>query len=140
MVSILIPTYNYNVFPLAEAIEKQALKANIVFELICVDDASFSPLNIKNQNINTLTNCKFIELKKNIGRTANRQLLAEKAQYKWLLFLDADTLPKSEQFLENYIQAIKQGKDVVFGGITYVDNPPNKESLLRWKYGKEKKK
>jgi len=86
MLSILIPTYNYNVYPLVETIEKQVLKANIIFELICLDDGSFSILNENNQKINALANCKFIEAKKNNGRTATRQLLAEQAQYNWLLF------------------------------------------------------
>ena len=35
MLSILIPTYNYNALPLAEILEQQALKAGIIFELIC---------------------------------------------------------------------------------------------------------
>lgn len=32
MLSILIPTYNYNALPLVETIEQQALKAGIVFQ------------------------------------------------------------------------------------------------------------
>ena len=45
MLSILIPTFNYNALPLAKILESQALKLGIVFELICMDDGSFSNKN-----------------------------------------------------------------------------------------------
>ena len=99
MLSILIPTYNYNAYPLALELERQALKSGIIFELICIDDGSFSALSIQNQNINTLTSCQFIRAKQNRGRTGLRQYLAELANYDWLLFLDADVMPKSENFI-----------------------------------------
>ena len=138
MLSILIPTYHYNAYPLAIQLEKQALKANIIFELICVDDGSFSHLNIENQKINTLTNCKFIEAKTNIGRTASRQFLAEKAQYNWLLFLDADTIPISSNFIKNLVEYLNSNFQVVFGGISYQDIKPSSDKLLRWYYGSER--
>ena len=106
MLSILIPSFNYNVYPLAKELETQALNANIVYELICIDDGSFSILNEENQKINTLTNCNFIEHKKNIGRTANRQFLANKAQYNWLLYIDADVLPKHSSFISTYLEQL----------------------------------
>ena len=40
MLSILIPTYNYNVFPLAQSIHKQCSDIDIDFEIIVLDDAS----------------------------------------------------------------------------------------------------
>lgn len=139
MLSILIPTYNYNVYPLALELEKQALQLGIDFELICMDDGSFSTLNETNQNINTLTNCKFIENKKNIGRSAIRNLLAKKANYDWLLFLDADVMPTSKNLLSNYINALKtKHASVIYGGILYQETPPKKDTLLRWVYGKER--
>ena len=65
MISILIPCYNYNAFKLICILEKEALTLGLIFEIICIDDASFSNLNETNQKINTLTNCKFFESKKN---------------------------------------------------------------------------
>ena len=138
MLSILIPTYNYNIYPLVQELENQALKANIVFEIICVDDGSFSILNEKNQKINTLTNCQFLENKKNIGRSKIRNLLAEKAKYDWLLFLDADVLPKNKNFISIYINSITQQSEVIFGGILYQDKTPKIEDMLRWVYGKKR--
>ena len=80
MLSILIPTYNYNVYPLAYQLEQQACASNIIFEIICFDDGSTSKLNLENEKINTLKNSKFIALKKNIGLSNNRNKLAESAE------------------------------------------------------------
>lgn len=135
MLSILIPTHNYNVYPLACELEHQALKANLVFEIICIDDGSFSILNEENQKINSLSNSKFIENKKNIGRSKIRNFLASKAKYDWLLFLDADVLPKSKNFINTYIDSISKSSELIYGGILYNENPPPHKNLLRWIYG-----
>ncbi|MEO8934166.1 MAG: glycosyltransferase, partial [Xanthomarina sp.] len=138
MLSILIPTYHYNAYPLAKELEKQALQADIVFELICVDDGSFSELNTENQKINSLTNCLFIEAKKNIGRTATRKFLAEQAQYNWLLFLDADVLPKNQDFLSKYLSQITPDSEVVLGGFAYKESSYSKNKSLRYNFGKKR--
>lgn len=137
MLSILIPTYHYNVYPLAQELEKQALQLDIPFELICMDDGSFSPLNETNQKINTLTNCQFIENKKNVGRVGNRLLLAKKAQYNWLLFLDSDVLPKHPDFLKTTISKISQiDFDAAFGGFAYDTKSYEPEKSLRFTFGR----
>lgn len=138
MLSILIPTYNYHTFPLAEQLEKQALQLNVPFEIICVDDGSFGEINIKNQNINTLTNAKFIEQKKNMGSIGNRKYLANLAQYEWLLFVDSDTLPETSSFLNDYITCFSTDVDVVFGGISYNESLDDENQSLRWHYGHER--
>ncbi len=71
MLSILIPTYNYNVYPLAENLQKSALKLGLTFELICMDDGSHANENRLNEKINSLPNCTFIEHNINQGRTAS---------------------------------------------------------------------
>lgn len=138
MISILIPTYNYNAFPLAKIIESQALKNGITYELICIDDGSFSELNKQNQQINTLTNSKFIESTKNIGSKNNREKLAKIAQYEWLLFIDADCKPKANSYLSNYLKETSNSFDVIFGGFAYDSelNYPNK--ALRFTFGKHR--
>jgi len=138
MLSILIPTYHYNAYPLALEIEQQALATGIKFELICIDDGSFSHLNVENQKINTLTNCKFIEAKQNAGRTKTRQLLAESAQYSCLLFLDADVMPTTGTFIKKLLNEYNKSYDVIFGGIAYEENKPVANKLLRWNYGKKR--
>ncbi len=134
MISILIPCFDYNAYPLVSILEKQALMLKIDFEIICIDDGSFSSKNDLNQKINLLTNSKFIELKKNIGRINNRLLLAEKSQYEWLIFIDVDTLPNEDNFLKNYIDQLNKGT-LIIGGCTY-KKPDNENFSLRYKFGK----
>ena len=134
MISILIPCFDYNAYPLVSVLEKQALMLKIDFEIICIDDGSFSSKNDINQKINLLTNSKFIESKKNIGRINNRLLLAEKSQYEWLIFLDVDTLPNEDDFLENYIDQLNKGTFII-GGCIY-KKPENENFSLRYKFGK----
>ena len=134
MISILIPCFDYNAYPLVSILEKQALMLKIDFEIICIDDGSFSSKNDLNQKINLLTNSKFIELKKNIGRINNRLLLAEKSQYEWLIFLDVDTLPNEDNFLKNYIEQLNRGT-LIIGGCIY-KKPENENFSLRYKFGK----
>ena len=136
MISILIPCFDYNAYPLVSILEKQALMLKIDFEIICIDDGSFSSKNDVNQKINLLTNSKFIESKKNIGRINNRLLLAEKAQYKWLIFIDVDTLPNEENFIKNYIDQLDKGT-IIIGGYTYRE-PENENENLRYKFGKQR--
>ena len=134
MISILIPCFDYNAYPLVSVLEKQALMLKIDFEIICIDDGSFSSKNDINQKINLLTNSKFIESKKNIGRINNRLLLAEKSQYEWLIFVDVDTLPNEEKFLKNYIDRLNK-ETVIIGGCIYKE-PDNENFSLRYKFGK----
>lgn len=136
MISILIPCYNFNAYPLALKLEKQALLLNVIFEIICSDDGSFSLKNEENQKINLLTNSKFIELKKNIGRIQNRIFLAEKAQYEWLIFLDVDSEPKKNDYLKKYISKIGSS-DFVFGGNEFKYNE-NKKFSLKNKFAKHR--
>ena len=134
MLSILIPTYNYDVFPLVENLQKQAIKANITFEVLVFDDASQNHFN--NSKINELNNCSFTILHQNIGRSAIRNLLAKTAKYEWLLFLDADVLPVTDTFITVYTEQIKSSNFVFFsGGIAYKNDKPSKDNMLRWKYG-----
>jgi hypothetical protein len=136
MLSILIPTYNYNISNLVLEIHKQATIANIEFEIICFDDNSkfFSKEN--QLTIDSLSHSKIINSKKNIGRTNAREKLSDEANYDWLLFLDADVLPKPKNFIKLYISKISSGFDVIYGGFAYSKEKPKKESILRWKYGK----
>lgn len=137
MLSILIPVYNYNVFTLVETLYNQAFKCNITFEIICLDDGSEAFLS-ENQKINQFKDSSYSVLDKNIGRSAIRNLLAQKATYDNLLFLDADTIPIHDNFLSNYISQINNNEKVVYGGILYEASKPLKEQFLRWVYGTQR--
>ncbi|WP_433836574.1 glycosyltransferase family 2 protein [Flavobacterium anhuiense] len=137
MLSILIPVYNYNVLPLVSELVKQCNSSGIIFEILCFDDAS-NLFITENQKIDQFQNCCFVVLEKNIGRSAIRNLLAEKAVYQNLLFLDADTFPANPNFISIYISQINNTEKIVYGGILYPTSKPQKEKLLRWVYGKKR--
>lgn len=138
MLSILIPTYNYNVFPLAALLRQQCAECNIAFEIIVLDDGSASALNAENEKINELERCSFSSLKANIGRSAIRNLLAKEAKYDWLLFLDADTTPVNDALISKYLPYMNSEEKVVYGGIKYQKKKPEAEEILRWVYGNER--
>ncbi len=136
MLSILIPTYNYDTLPLVRVLHEQCISCNIEFEILVYDDGSNSEINKKNELINKIKNCFFKAFDENIGRTALRNSLANHAKYDNLLFIDSDTLPKRKDFVEIYLKNIKLGYESVFGGCAYQKETPTKDALLRWKYGK----
>ncbi len=134
MLSILIPTYNYSIFNLVSILNEQCLKLKIKFEIIVLDDAS-ELFHIENNEVNKLENCTYAILEKNSGRSSIRNLLAQKASFENLLFLDADTVPASENFVSNYISYINLEEKIVYGGIQYQKDKPEENKILRWVYG-----
>ena len=138
MLSILIPTYNYEVVSLVSSLIRQLKKQDNPYEIICFDNGSDLDVNTINQEINKLDGCYYESLKKNGGRSKVRNLLAQKAKYDWLLFLDVDVLPVSENFTQNYFDLIiKNSIKVAFGGLKYKEKP-TRDKMLRWVYGKSR--
>ena len=134
MLSILLPVYNYNVYPLVSELYKQCLESKIVFEILCQDDAS-NIINTKNQQVNRIENCNFLINNSNLGRGKNINFLAEKAKFEWLLIMDCDTFPTENNYIQKYISQINKAEKVVFGGIEYQKEKPANDQLLRWFYG-----
>ena len=140
MISILIPTYNFNTLPLVQELHKQILVENIKFEIIVQDDASPINENTKiNSKINQLEYCRFERNETNLGRGQNRNALVTKAQYDWILLMDCDMFPKSKNFIKIYLKSIqKEDRKAVFGGIIYFDEKPKDDDVLRWIFGKNR--
>ncbi len=136
MISVLIPVYNYNVAALVSHIHTQLQLCNVPFEIICLDDASSSEVINENDSISSLDFTSYLKSKENLGRTNARQYLSEKANYEWLLFLDADVMPKTELFISNYLKFIHSDYEAVYGGFAYHEKTPDSNYMLRWKYGK----
>lgn len=137
MLSILIPTYNYNTYPLVLELKGQADLLSIDYEILVQDD--FSSLFIEeNSKINELENCSFEINKENLGRSKIRNFLANKAKFDWLLFLDADTFPLHSNFISSYLIHLKNEEKVIYGGITYCKEMPLDNKTLRWFYGKKR--
>lgn len=134
MLSIIIPVYNYNAYPLVSELQKQCLECKIDFEILCQDDASNQFLE-KNQKINNLEKCNFSRNNLNFGRSKMRNFLAEKAKFEWLLLIDCDTFPTENDYIQKYFFQINECQNVVYGGIKYQKEKPNNDQLLRWIYG-----
>ena len=134
MLSILIPVYNYNVYPLVLELQKQCVDCGITFEILCQDDAS-NLFKIENQRVNSLENCSFSINNSNLGRGNNINFLVEKSKFEWLLIMDCDTFPTQNNYIQKYISQINDVEKVVFGGIKYQKEKPATDQLLRWFYG-----
>lgn len=135
MLSILIPTYNFDCTPLAVELQKQITAHNIEAEVIVMDDASpDDALRNTNKAIDSLPHCRFIQLPSNVGIARIRNLLADEARYDYMLFLDADVFPVNNNFITQYLTA-RNDADVVCGGLLFRDTPPSPQCTLRYKYG-----
>lgn len=139
MISILVPTYNYNVFPLVKNLHHQCEDANLTFEILVLDDASKDENTItENSKINTFENVSYHVLTENIGRSGIRNLLANKAQFSKLLFLDADIMPPDNRFIQRYLPYLNTNEDVICGGVIYSEEQPPDNEMLRYIYGKNR--
>lgn len=136
MISVLIPTYNYNIIPLVKELYKQLSSLKIPFEILAYDDASKLKFITENEKINLIDNCVYKVLPKNIGRSAIRNLLGANAKYDMLLFLDADTFPKKKDFVKNYFS--ENIKTLVNGGVVNMKPKAKRPYLLRWLYTKKR--
>lgn len=137
MISILVPTYNYNIYALIQEVHKQLEDTGIIYEIIVSDDYS-SMYTEENKKITSFSNTNYLIQEENLGRTKNRETLTKTATYDWVLFLDADVLPARTTFIKKYINAIQDNFDIIFGGISYQENAPTKAQYLRWYYGKHR--
>ena len=52
--------------------------------------------------------------------------------------MEADAFPEKKTYLKNLIDSINQETQVLFGGVIYPNQKPEKDKLLRWKYGNER--
>lgn len=138
MISILIPVYNHDVNLLASTLSRQLSAIEQPGEIILLDDGSAEEYKELNAATASLPHVKYAEANANHGRIRIRQLLAEKAAFSWLLFLDCDSEIISIQFLENYYRELlsNPGPGLFVGGRIYRPQEPEDCSLrLHWKYG-----
>ena len=139
MLSILIPTYNYNIEALVAELHAQSTACKINFEILCYDDGSTNlQIITKNKSIDKLKNVTYKVLDSNIGRSAIRNLLAKNANYDLLLFLDADVIPVKNDFISEYITSFTQSTQLIFGGVKKKEKKPKNEEMLRWVFGRKR--
>lgn len=130
--SILIPVYNQNIMALVAELVKQCRSVlGDAFELVVIDDAS--PNEMGNP-LGLYEKIKYDKLDVNAGRSAIRNLLAQRASGEFLLFIDCDASVIKEDFIEKYLSHAKSGS-VVCGGTAYQETPPSSLYTLHWTYG-----
>lgn len=134
MLSVLIPSYNYNVYPLALELNEQCRKCGINYEIVVLDDNSKTIFS-ENEKINFLGNCKFLVNQKNLGRGININKLVEFSKFENVLILEADAFPHKKNYIQLYVDELKKNPQAVFGGVIYSKIKPSKNTLLRWIYG-----
>ena len=78
MLSILIPTYNYHVYPLVTELKSQADALGIAYEILVQDDASTSFLE-ENTEINLLQHFSYTFNHENLVRLNHINLLNNQA-------------------------------------------------------------
>jgi len=124
--SILIPVYNWNVTLLLKRLfqEIETCALSLQVEVIVLEDCS-TDVKTYADNVEFIAeNLKqyltYEKLEQNVGRSAIRNLLAAKASGHFLLFLDCDVLPDTDDFIRHYLSLAEENcLDVVCGGISY---------------------
>jgi glycosyltransferase involved in cell wall biosynthesis len=134
MLSILLPTYNYNITKLVTDLHQQALEQYVDFEIIVMEDGS-TLCKDENKTVSDLKFCQYIVLPQNIGRSAIRNKLADVAKHDHLLFMDCDSELISKNFIQYYLAFCKEDT-VVIGGTAYDPKEHNPNYSLRLKYGR----
>ncbi|MGB6038065.1 MAG: glycosyltransferase, partial [Cryomorphaceae bacterium] len=132
MLSVLIPVYNYSVQELVMQLSDQLVAEEFRFEILLLDDDSTQFAN-QYGKFENLEHVSVLKSEKNLGRSKSRNVLAEKAQYDLLLFLDCDSLPVRDNFINNYLSHAEE-KKVLVGGTRYKDEYAPSERL-HWLYG-----
>jgi glycosyltransferase involved in cell wall biosynthesis len=134
MLSVCIPVYNFNVTSLVEELSKQVRILEVPAEIIIIDDCSLETFRKVNEK--ACSRETYIKLSENRGRSKIRNLFLEHAANEYLLFLDCDSVVISDTFLSDYLNELKDGKyQVICGGRIYQETRPERERILRWKYG-----
>ncbi len=135
MISILIPTYNFDPSDTVKELHSQCSELNISFEILIADDDPESCMESVYKDLSTLGNVTATINPRNLGRRENRDYLASKARYEYLLFLDEDAVITHRSFIKNYLSVLKPGM-VVCGGIDYCSTLPlSEKKKLRYRYG-----
>lgn len=138
MLSILIPNFNRNITDLLINLDTQAKTEGIIYEILVGDDCSNTSVIQQYKQYETSDSVRVFQHRNRLGRSANRNFLAQNAKYDFLLFIDSNAELRDSHFVKNYLSA-RNLSPVLVGGIAYSEKPPiNSAYLLRWKYGRSR--
>jgi len=135
MISVLIPVYNFAVEDLILQLIRQLNQAKVQFEILVLDDHS-SKFSDQYQQFDELETVTVLKSEENLGRSKARNLLAKKARFEFLLFLDCDSLLVKDSFIKTYLNHAGANK-VLIGGTRYKDDHAVAKRL-HWLYGKKR--
>lgn len=135
MLSVLIPTFEYDCSDLVTALHQQceSLTQNdqLEYEIIVVDDGSKGAVwQTVKATVESLNHCSFIRLEENIGRSRVRNFLAQRAQGERLLFIDSHMSIISTQYIQRYLTT---DADICQGGYV-VEEDDKWDDNLRYRY------
>ncbi len=136
MLSILIPVYAESIVRLVSELVRQGRALEILFEVIVFDDGSSEAIKKENQPIAEILEVIYENLPRNLGRSAIRNKLGDRAKFPYLLFLDCDSYPASEDFLKNYFENLAPNT-VLVGGTAYAEKSPRGKEL-HWLVGSQR--
>ncbi len=132
MISVLIPCYNEDPSPLCQKILEVGRNIDGL-EIIVGDDHSQDPVHLSPG----LKSVRIQRNPQNLGYNKNRNALARSSVNDKILFLDADVMPGTQDFLEKHLEALDAWPDkIICGGIYYGDKPSQTELHLKWLHGK----
>lgn len=141
MISILIPTRDFDCFALARDLQRQCAELStedsaFQYEVIILDDGSTPAFYARlRSEVETLAGCRVVRAAQNVGRARGRNLLAAEARFGHLLFIDSDAQVCTPDFIRRY-WAARNGADVVCGALRNPAPPPQRGHELRYRYEK----
>lgn len=136
MLSICIPTYNTDCSELLDILAKQIAQLEETVEVLVCDDFSADYVS-KNQEACERNGFSFFENQSNLGSISTRIKLAKNSSFNWLLFIDADMLPKTDEYVIKYTNFVTfNNADVAIGGCCYANEI--KPFSLRLRYGRNR--
>ena len=136
MLSICIPTYNTDCSKLLDILAKQIAQIEETVEVLVCDDFSNEYVD-KNQVACQRNEFLFFKNQNNVGRIETRKKLVSKNRSQWVLFVDADMIPKRDDFVSQYLKFVTSGREcTVVGGYCYSNK--KRPFNLRLRYGKNR--
>ncbi|MBX2927257.1 MAG: glycosyltransferase [Saprospiraceae bacterium] len=120
---------------MTEELAQQCAATGVSWEILCIDDGSSPPFLERNRLLRGRPGIRYEELPENIGRAAIRNLLAERAYFPYLLFMDCDSAVVRADYIQQYIAHLLPDT-VLYGGRVYAPTTPqDTRYLLHWKFG-----
>jgi len=132
--SVLVPFMRDDPRPLLESLGRQADGLAGVVEIVLLDDGGCDEAlaaGVRAALDRLPLPARLVRLHANEGRAKGRNRLVSHARAAHLLFLDADMLPDSDDFLRCYLNLIASDDPAVaFGGFSVLQAPPHRRHAL----------